>query len=88
MQRVLLLTIGQGSPAERCGALKEYDEITHINGEPVDALCHEVGSTGVFRRKWSKAEVELDCPNWSATITMDDGQVLSSQRYDAQWKER
>eukprot|EP01088_Endostelium_zonatum_P009664 TRINITY_DN2294_c0_g1_i1.p1 TRINITY_DN2294_c0_g1~~TRINITY_DN2294_c0_g1_i1.p1 ORF type:complete len:424 (+),score=76.26 TRINITY_DN2294_c0_g1_i1:67-1338(+) len=36
-------------------------------GHP-EGLCHEV-SNGVFRRKWTKATVEMNCNNWKATIT-------------------
>ena len=35
-ERVLLLTIGADSPAERCGALLPFDEIRAINGQPVN----------------------------------------------------
>ena len=40
-------------------------------GTPEDAVCAETvpGSSGVFKRKWSKADVAMDCNTWEATIT-------------------
>eukprot|EP01051_Picozoa_sp_SAG22_P000777 SAG22_NODE_24_length_30194_cov_6.086327_10_plen_813_part_00 len=40
--------------------------------------CEEVGTTGVFKREWSKALVEVDCGAWTGTIRMADGRVFSS----------
>ena len=38
-------------------------------GTPVDATCSEVGSSGVFKRAWTKADVSIDCSSFTAKIT-------------------
>eukprot|EP00911_Craspedida_sp_UC1_P001382 UC1_evm1s1043 len=39
-------------------------------GKPVDAYCAETAKgSGVFKRRWEKADVEMDCNTWKATIT-------------------
>ena len=44
--------------------------------------CEEVGAGGVFQRRRTGAEMEVDCNAWTGTIRMTDGphagQVLSS----------
>jgi hypothetical protein len=47
-------------------------------GEPLEPLCREV-RPGVFERKWSKADVELDCEAFEGKITMHDGRVLDAR---------
>jgi hypothetical protein len=39
-------------------------------GEPT-GLCSETApNSGVFKRSWTKADVEMDCNTWTPTITM------------------
>ena len=39
-------------------------------GEPVDAVCYETApSSGIFKRAWTKADVQMDCATWTPTIT-------------------
>ena len=39
-------------------------------GVPLDADCREISAaSGVFTRKWSKADVSMDCNDYTATIT-------------------
>ena len=58
-------------------------ELDHDYGIPL-GHCEEIGESGVFRSKWSKAEVEVDCGAWSGAIRMTDGphagRVFSSDR--------
>jgi hypothetical protein len=40
-------------------------------GVPVDPVCAETApGSGVFTRRWSKADVTLDCGTYTANITM------------------
>jgi hypothetical protein len=40
-------------------------------GVPVDAHCTEVvPNSGVFSRRWSKANVTMDCNTWQPSIVM------------------
>lgn len=54
------------------GCSQTYDFPQALNrdyGEP-EGLCHETApGSGVFRREWSKASVEMDCNTWTPTIT-------------------
>ncbi len=38
-------------------------------GEPVDPYCHQVGTSGVWTRQWSKAAVTWDCNAGHGQIT-------------------
>jgi len=38
-------------------------------GEPVGYCKETADGSGVFRRQWTKADVELDCTTFTATIT-------------------
>lgn len=43
-------------------------------GLPADEVCAETApGSGVFRREWSKATVELDCNTWTPTATFKPG---------------
>ena len=59
-------------------------EMDEDYGEPVDVTCKETvpGVSGVFERKWSNANVVLDCKAWTGTITMNDGRIFSSDQYE------
>ena len=45
---------------------REWDEEF---GEPVDATCAQVGSSGVFKREWTGATVQWNCDAGHGTIT-------------------
>ena len=63
-----------GFPWVDCG-YHQYlrpSELDYDYGSPL-GHCEEVGNSGVFRRKWTKAEVEVDCMRWAGTIRMTDG---------------
>lgn len=47
-------------------------------GEPQTIDCHEIGSSAIFVRNWTKATVSVDCNTLSGNIEMADGRVLSS----------
>ena len=56
------------------GDITEHDirppEVEADYGSPVDAHCTETAKgSGVFRRRWSGAEVQMDCNTWTASIT-------------------
>jgi hypothetical protein len=38
-------------------------------GVPEEDQCHETATPGVFERRWSKAQVQMDCNAFAATIT-------------------
>ena len=39
-------------------------------GEP-EGLCSETApKSGIFTRKWTKADVAMDCNTWTPTITL------------------
>lgn len=54
------------------GCSKSYEFPPALNldyGEPA-GLCEETSpSSGVFRREWSKATIEMDCNRWMPSIT-------------------
>lgn len=39
-------------------------------GVPTGTCTESSPGSGVFSREWSKAHVEMDCPNWRGTIVM------------------
>ena len=55
------------------GCSREYDFPEELNldyGEPTE-LCQETApNSGVFKREWTKATVQMDCNNWKPEITM------------------
>jgi hypothetical protein len=42
------------------------------------AACREIGTSGVFTRRWSNANVSVDCNTLTGRISMQDGRVLQS----------
>ena len=47
-------------------------------GTPLNASCAEDSTKpGVFRRSWTKSEIEMDCNRWVGTITMTNGSVYA-----------
>lgn len=46
------------------------DALNDDYGEPL-GICHEIGhnGSGVFRREWSRASVQMDCNTYTPTIT-------------------
>lgn len=47
-------------------------------GTPLTDSCAEDSSRpGVFRRNFTKAEIEMDCNAWQGKITMANGTVFS-----------
>jgi hypothetical protein len=57
------------------GCSRSYSFPAALNvdyGEPTE-LCSETSAgSGVFRREWSKATVEMDCNSWTPTIIMKE----------------
>ena len=57
----------------RLGCSRDYQVPDLLNadyGEPVDAVCYETApSSGIFKRAWTKADVQMDCATWTPTIT-------------------
>lgn len=55
------------------GCSHEYQFPDMLNwdyGEPT-ALCYETATnSGIFKRDWTKATVQMDCNTWNSTITM------------------
>jgi hypothetical protein len=55
------------------GCSREYEVPEQINwdyGEPT-GFCKETGAnTGIFKREWTKATIEMDCNTWTPTIKM------------------
>ena len=46
-------------------------------GRPLTDSCKEDSARpGVFRRSWTKAEVEMDCNAWAGKVTMENGTVF------------
>ena len=45
-------------------------EMSADYGEPLGACYETAAGSGVFQRKWSKADVQMDCNAWAANITM------------------
>ena len=39
-------------------------------GEPVGLCAETAPGSGVFRRQWTRATVEMDCADWTASIQM------------------
>ena len=39
-------------------------------GTPLGYCTQTAPNSGVFKREWSKATVEVDCGKWEGTITM------------------
>jgi hypothetical protein len=70
-----LLTRGQcawlGHDWLGCSRSYSFPAELNVNyGEPAK-LCSETSAgSGVFRREWSKATVEMDCNSWTPTIIM------------------
>ena len=56
------------------GTYRRPEAMEEDYGEPLEPLCREV-RPGVFQRKWSKADVELDCQAFQGKVTMHDGRV-------------
>ena len=55
-----------------CDQTFEYDRslLSADYGVPVDEICSETASgSGVFTRKWSKAQVTMDCNTWTASFS-------------------
>ena len=55
------------------GCSKDYPfppEFDLDYGEPVDKVCKETApNSGVFKREWTKATVQMDCSKWDGVIT-------------------
>ena len=53
-----------------CGARYAYDKelLDADYGEPTELCAETAVGSGVFRRAWTKALVEMDCNNWKARI--------------------
>ena len=55
------------------GCSREYQVPALLNadyGEPTE-LCKETATgSGIFTRKWTKADIAMDCNTWTPTITL------------------
>lgn len=48
-------------------------EIDVDYGVPVDSICRETATdSGIFTRRWSKADISMDCNNYKATISLTE----------------
>ena len=67
-------SIGDAPPGAAGGAYVRPPGLDIDVGKPVDAFCAETvpGVSKVFRRRWSKAEVQMNCATFEGTITMHD----------------
>jgi len=45
-------------------------------GEPVEACSETAQGSGVFKRKWTKAEVSVDCNTWVGSVKMTEGPAV------------
>ena len=62
---------------EQCTSFYPHpDELNEDFGEPLTDDCREVGDTEVFVRNWTKADVSVDCRDFSAEVRLHDGRVL------------
>jgi hypothetical protein len=50
---------------------RDYGEPVGVGGQHGHSRCAETSAgSGVFRREWTKAAVQMDCNTWTATIEM------------------
>jgi hypothetical protein len=59
------------------GTYARPHEMDEDFGEPLEPLCREV-APGVFERKWSKANVQMNCNTFQGTLKMSDGRMLKT----------
>ena len=50
------------------GKYKWHKELEAQVGAPVDAVCKETATAGVFERQWTEGVVRMDCNAWEGTV--------------------